>query len=197
MRVETTEKITQAAAELFLRHSYAAVSVDAIAERAGCTKVTVYQHFDSKERLLIEVLQWRLERRERELDTALQATGKGAVGVLALFEWMAVRTGGAEFPGCAFLKAAQEVGDAIGSVRGLVLEAKQLLRKRILGLLAGTGAEDPERTADALALLLEGAQSLSFIEHDSRPFVAARAAAAHLLGIEDGTRSARARRKRH
>ena len=196
MRPETTEKITAAAAELFLRHSYAAVSVDAIAERAGFTKVTVYQHFDSKESLLVQVLQWRMERRERQLDQLLKGESGGAAGVLAIFEWMAARTHGEEFPGCAFLKAAQEVGDAIASVRQVVLESKRLIRKRILGLLSGSGITDAERLADALALLLEGAQSLSFIEHHSRPFVAARAAAASLLKIDGDTPSTRARRKR-
>jgi TetR/AcrR family transcriptional regulator, mexJK operon transcriptional repressor len=48
--------ILAAARDLFLEHGLAAVSMDAIADRAGVSKATVYSHFGDKEDLLRAVL---------------------------------------------------------------------------------------------------------------------------------------------
>ncbi|HUX43722.1 MAG TPA: helix-turn-helix domain-containing protein, partial [Terracidiphilus sp.] len=52
----TSERILAAATELFSGSAYSAVSVDEIARQAGLTKMTVYQHFKSKEQLFLECL---------------------------------------------------------------------------------------------------------------------------------------------
>lgn len=46
-----TEQILKAARELFLSQGYGAVSMDEVANRAGVSKATVYNHFNSKEQL--------------------------------------------------------------------------------------------------------------------------------------------------
>lgn len=48
--------ISAAALEEFLAGGYSAVSVDAIASRAGVSKPTVYKHFGDKERLFLAVI---------------------------------------------------------------------------------------------------------------------------------------------
>lgn len=45
------EVILEAAANLFLKHGYAAASIEAIANSAGVSKVTIYNRFETKERL--------------------------------------------------------------------------------------------------------------------------------------------------
>src|SRR5208283_210235 len=44
------------ALSLFAEHGYAATTMDDIAEAAGVTKPLVYQHFDSKRALYLELL---------------------------------------------------------------------------------------------------------------------------------------------
>jgi AcrR family transcriptional regulator len=52
---ETREKILAAARDLFDAHGYDETSVDAVAERAGVAKATVFAHFTDKTNLLIAV----------------------------------------------------------------------------------------------------------------------------------------------
>src|ERR1700743_2647952 len=56
-RPEKTEKILEAASELFLEQGYGAVSMDQIARAAGVSKATVYAHFESKENLFAAIIQ--------------------------------------------------------------------------------------------------------------------------------------------
>jgi AcrR family transcriptional regulator len=55
-RTETRNRLLTAAAELFADHGIDAVSVDAVAEAAGRTSGAVYDHFGSKQGLLLALL---------------------------------------------------------------------------------------------------------------------------------------------
>lgn len=48
----TTERILQAALDLFLQQGIRKTSLDEIAERAGVTRMTVYRHFADREQLV-------------------------------------------------------------------------------------------------------------------------------------------------
>jgi TetR/AcrR family transcriptional regulator, regulator of autoinduction and epiphytic fitness len=54
---EKTVAILQAAIQEFLRHGYAATSMDKIAQAAKVSKATVYSHFEDKENLFNMVIQ--------------------------------------------------------------------------------------------------------------------------------------------
>ena len=49
--------ILDAAAELFITQGYGAVSMDAVAKRAGVSKATLYAHFGAKDRLFAAIIQ--------------------------------------------------------------------------------------------------------------------------------------------
>lgn len=176
-----TQKIIQSAADLFLGSGFSNVSMDLIAESAEITKVTVYQHFKSKEVLLLHCLRWRLESREGYLEAHFKGRVSSSTQVLEVFDWMAEKANKGNFHGCAFLKATSEMGGSIPEVREIALEAKRLIRKRMVAMLRSGGVTKPEVVGDSLALLLEGAQALSLIEQTSRPFKAARREAQNLL----------------
>ncbi len=155
--------------------------MDLIAEAAEVTKVTVYQHFKSKEVLLLHCLRWRLDSREGSLDAHFRGKAPSATQVLEVFDWLAQRSSKGNYHGCAFLKATQELGSTVPEVRGIALEAKRLMRKRLMTMLSNGGVPHPEQLSDTLALLIEGAQALSLIEQGTRPFKAARREAEHLI----------------
>ena len=56
--------LREAALRLFLDRGYDGTSMEAIAQAAGTTKVTVYTRFQSKEELFSSVLWWALQRRD-------------------------------------------------------------------------------------------------------------------------------------
>lgn len=180
-RLQTTQKIVESAADLFLHNGFHDVSMDLIADASAVTKVTVYQHFKSKEELLLHCLRWRLEHREGCLDSYFHDKPSSPLQVLDLFDWMTQKGEKGNFHGCAFLKATHEMSTTMPEVRGIALEAKRLIRKRVLKLLRNAGLSHCENLADGITLLLEGAQALSLVEQCNRPFKAARREAELLI----------------
>lgn len=67
------DRITDAAAELFLRRGYAQTSLRDIAAAAGIKAGSIYYHFDSKEALLADVLQRGIAVMEAAFDAAAEA----------------------------------------------------------------------------------------------------------------------------
>lgn len=177
----TTQKIIESAADLFLHNGFANVSMDLIASTAEITKMTVYEHFTSKEVLLLHCLRWRLEIREAYLDAHFRERTSSATQVLEIFEWMSEKANKGNYHGCAFLKATNEMAGSLPGVRVIAAEAKQLLRKRMVEMLRRAHVPNSAALGDTLALLLEGAQALSLIEQSVRPFKAARREAQNLL----------------
>lgn len=59
---DTLARLYQAAVELISEHGYTGTSVDAIVERAGVAKGTVYYHFKSKAELVKSLFENGLER---------------------------------------------------------------------------------------------------------------------------------------
>src|SRR5262245_34834703 len=55
------EGIMGAAYELFSRNGIRAVGIDAVIERAGVARMTLYRHFNSKEELVLAFLERREE----------------------------------------------------------------------------------------------------------------------------------------
>lgn len=68
--LSTTDKIVEAATELFASHGYVNTTLDDVAALAGFTKGAVYYYFRDKETLLLEVLK-RIE--VRSIDTSVAA----------------------------------------------------------------------------------------------------------------------------
>ncbi|GAC1677471.1 MAG: TetR/AcrR family transcriptional regulator [Steroidobacteraceae bacterium] len=186
----TKQKIIEAAAELFVRNGFGNVSMDAVAEAAGYTKVTIYQHVDSKENLLLDCLKWRLKKRELHLDEYFAERQASISNVLDIFRWLSSKSGTGSFHGCAFLKASSEMAATLPAVRTIALEAKRLLRARIIALLTQDGIPDADYVGDGLSLLFEGAQALSLLEQSPRAFEVARTIGAEWISFHQPARPA-------
>ncbi len=181
----TTARIVTTAADLFSGHAYADVSVDQIAERAGITKMTVYQHFRSKDELALECLRMRLRRREEKLDQFVSALRPGTEPLLAIFDWLEEGLDPKQFTGCSFVKAVNELSAVLPEVREIACEAKLKIRHRFSTLARLSGRQHPNELAQQLALLFEGAQSLALIEGSARPARTAKRMATLLLEFSE------------
>src|SRR3712207_5867039 len=73
--------ILDAAAELFLAHGFAAVSMDAVARQAGVSKATLYAHFPGKDALFAAMVAERCDRMAAEV-SALAEHGGGTEAAL-------------------------------------------------------------------------------------------------------------------
>jgi AcrR family transcriptional regulator len=107
---EVRERLVTAAYELFSRHGVQAVGVDAIIERSGVARQTLYRHFGSKQELVLAFLERReevwtygwlaAEVRRRERDP-----GRRLLAVFDVFDgWFR----DPDFEGCSFINVMLE-----------------------------------------------------------------------------------------
>jgi AcrR family transcriptional regulator len=69
--IEAHEKVLRAALDLFAKRGVEAASMDAIAQQSGVSKATIYNHWEDKEALLLEVMCFihGLDREREDVDT--------------------------------------------------------------------------------------------------------------------------------
>jgi AcrR family transcriptional regulator len=75
-RSESSEEVLRAAAELFMEFGFAATSIDAVADRLGCTKGRIYHHYRSKADLFFKVQVAAMTRLLDEIEPLARNTGK-------------------------------------------------------------------------------------------------------------------------
>jgi AcrR family transcriptional regulator len=191
-RGQARQRLLQTAAALFYARGIHAVGVDAIADHAGVTKRTLYQHFPSKDALIAEALAdrgttWRAwfaaELRRRAHDPAGQ--------LLAMFDVIGQGAATADFRGCRFVNAAAELPDVTHPARAVASAHKHAVLDLITALVAELDVAEPETLARQLKLLLEGAIATALVDPGPQPARDARTAAATLLDTHTRHRPSR------
>lgn len=181
------DDILKAALRLFLRDGFHATGIAAIMAEAGTTKMTLYSHFASKEALIAAALSLRDHLFRQWLFDRMTAIGgpDPKRQLLALFdalgEWIAgaAEPLGADFVGCAFVRAAGEFIAADQPIHRQAAAHKQAIVDRLTDLCRQAGL--PDVTARQLALLKEGAIAEAFVRGDAQAWKTARELAAHIL----------------
>ncbi len=152
------EHLVDTATQLFSRHGYRATGIDTILAEAGVAKMTLYNHFKSKDDLILASLRRSDEQTRAHLAQDIAARGGSArQRLLAVFEDLARWVEEPAFNGCLFIKAAADYPDARDPIHALAAEHKRLVRGFLEGLAREAGAEDPAALAWQLQLLFDGA----------------------------------------
>ena len=73
IRPHRSLRVLQAAEELIIEGGFAGLNLDAVVERAGCSKSTVYEFFGGKEGLLIALLEQLIEQFQQQIEDAIDA----------------------------------------------------------------------------------------------------------------------------
>ncbi|SOE71564.1 transcriptional regulator, TetR family [Burkholderia sp. D7] len=156
------EQLLDAAENLFYRDGIRAISVDAVVERAGVNKMSVYRQFSSKDDLVVAYLT-RMDTRFRERIEASIAKhpGQPAKALVQSITDLVERASNPDYRGCPFVNVACEFSDREHPARVSVAHNKQYLIARLLELSTAAGAADPQFLADSLALLVEGVYTAS------------------------------------
>jgi AcrR family transcriptional regulator len=179
----TRDKLIQAGHEIFYREGFLAVGLDRLLNEVGCSKQTFYNHFESKDDLIVAVIDehhrwWSSELRDR----IQRAAGPDARGqILAMFDVMDEIIHDPEYHGCIFINAAvefpQQHHPAHQSARQAKADSLALLTK----LSERAGAPDPIRLAEELDMLIEGALITRQVSPECDACVIARRAAETLM----------------
>ena len=153
------DRILQAAANLFYKKGIRAVSVDEIASEASTNKMTLYRHFASKDLLVAEYLRGLARRSDSVFAEAAVAHPRDAYAQLrTLIGRVGEILCGAGDRGCALANAAVEIPEKDHPARAVIEEHKTHQRERLQQLCKDAGFVEPQRVADELFLLLEGAR---------------------------------------
>jgi len=168
------ERILETADRLFYAQGIRAVGVDTIAAEIGISKRTLYNHFPSKDALIVAYLQ------RRNLPTP-PSEREPADLILRSFDRLERSFGSRDFRGCPFVNAVAELGDGEHEAKAVALEFKLGRQAWFHDLLLKLGLPAPELLAIQLAILVDGAIATNLVRGDPDMARAAKAAAISLL----------------
>ncbi|WP_299738364.1 TetR/AcrR family transcriptional regulator [uncultured Roseobacter sp.] len=173
------DRILDAANRLFYSEGIRAVSVDAIAARAGITKKTLYYHFKSKDDLIAAYLASRdqpnLALFRKWFD---EAEGELADKVEAIFLNLAQSAHHPKWKGCGFLRTAAELANMPGHPAMKVGAAhKKNFEAWLYEEFRARNSDDPHELSRHVVLLMDGAFSTVLVHHDPDYIVSAGRAA--------------------
>jgi AcrR family transcriptional regulator len=154
--VSPRARILAAAAELFLRHGIAGVSVGTIVREAATTKPTLYNHFASKDALVAEYLRESAKRFDAYWEKVEPPCS--ATALIELSMWLAEMADGLiDGWACRLPHAAAELKEKNHPARRVIKTFNALQRGRLTRLCRAAGLRHPSMLADALLLLFDGA----------------------------------------
>jgi AcrR family transcriptional regulator len=159
--------------------------MDDVAQAAKVTKVTVYQHFRSKNALLLDALRVRHAERQEGLARHIASTAQlpPAERLGSVFNWLYEYWTRENWRGCPFVNAVAEMAPEADAVRKLALESKVALRNSLQELAAAAEIPNPRKAANALLLLIEGATTMAMLEKNPKAAFRAKAAALSVLRL--------------
>lgn len=159
---DAQQHLLRAAADLFYKEGVRAVGVDAVVERAGVNKMSLYRQFSSKDDLVVAYLEQSDENFFARFDESLaRHPGEPRKQLVQYFDDLAGRASKEDYRGCPFVNVSAEFPDPSHPARVCVLNNKTRLMQRLNDLCAEAGARDPAELANGLALLIEGVYASS------------------------------------
>ncbi|HYA45696.1 MAG TPA: TetR/AcrR family transcriptional regulator [Acidimicrobiales bacterium] len=179
--VGARERILATAFRLFYAHGIRGVGVDAIIAESGVAKATFYKHFPSKDDLVLAYLDRADAAWMGALKLAAAAAGpKPREQLVGMFDALvaACRTTG--YHGCAFISTASEATPGT-AVHARAMAHKQAVNNWVQELAIAAGADEPDRLARGLTLLLDGGLSAGVLDADPGAAEAAQRAAGVLV----------------
>ncbi|BAN47816.1 TetR/AcrR family transcriptional regulator [Metapseudomonas resinovorans] len=174
------EQLVSTALALFYRDGFHATGIDRILAESGVAKMTLYNHFKSKDELIIAALESRFAPAAERMARAF-AELPPRDAILRVFDGLDEWLRQDEFCGCAFINAAAEFHRRDHPVHQLAASYKAATQDYFRGALERLGVVQPERLARQLQYLMEGAVSMAHIEGPADQALDARDAAEQLL----------------
>jgi AcrR family transcriptional regulator len=153
------ERILAAAYDLFSRHGIRAVGIDAIIEKSGVARMTLYRHFTCKEQLVLAFLEqrarfWAGSWLQAEIMHRAETPRERLLAIFDVFgEWFRVEG----FEGCTFINVMLETPDRDDKVRRASVDYLGKIREFLAQLAGEAGIRDRDGFARKWHLLMKGA----------------------------------------
>ncbi len=177
------QALIEAAIRLFCRQGIAASGIDAVISHSGVARMTLYNHFGSKDGLLAAALEeegaaWRAWFFAR----LAQVEGAPKTRLLAIFDALGEWFAREDYFGCALMNAVAEYRNQNPVVLKVTQAHKRPVLEYIGALCEAAGAADAKALASQIDLLMDGAIVKALVGRDARPAQEARIIAEALLG---------------
>ena len=184
MRPSKRQELVEKALTIFYSGGFHATGMDTLSSEVGISKTSVYNHFRTKEDLILAVLRLRDENFRNWLFRRMEELSDDPAGQLitmfdALGEWFKQP----EFKGCMFIKASSEYQDRDHPIHQQSAEHKRLLQRHLEQLASEAKFQNPGQLVRQLLLLKEGAIVTAHLGHTENPALDAKTAAENLLAL--------------
>ena len=186
----TRDRIVAAANKLFYDDGIRSVSVDAVAEKAGVTKRTLYYHFKSKDDLIAAYLEGRDQPNLTLFKKWFDETGGGLPAkVQAIFANLARSARHPKWRGCGFLRTSAELANMPGHPAIKIGAAhKKKFESWLQAEFEAAKFQQPALLARHIALLLDGSFATVLLHRDPAYMEAAGLAAHQLVSAAKSVR---------
>lgn len=163
--------LIRTASALFRRKGYDGVGVTDILAVTGLPKGSLYHHFPAgKEQLAVEAVRWAGQKVTNLIDDSFKEAASFALGAAALCRAVTdLSLQGGRVSGCPVLSIAH-AGDDKPILRQAGVEVLSGWIARIAGHAGRLGENNPDGTAEDLAISLQGAWALALIRQDISSF---------------------------
>ena len=176
MPTNTRQRLIDAARHRFYRDGFRNVGIDAIIDEVGISKTAFYKHFQSKDDLMIAVLDGVgdfLNQQFRQM--VKDRGGSSAVGQLrALLDVVRSVMEDEAFHGCIFVNAVMEFPVLHDPVHQSAIRHKRALEEFVYELAERGNAADPQFLAQELCMVIEGTYVSRSITGDPAAITIAR-----------------------
>jgi AcrR family transcriptional regulator len=152
------ERILDTAYELFSRHGIRAVGVDAIIQRSGVARMTLYRHFASKDALVLAFLErrekrWTQDWLQHEVERRAVDPRERLLAIFDVFdEWFQRE----DFEGCSFINVLLEITDPQSELHRASASYLARIRAFVEELAIEAGVADPGALAHKWHILMKG-----------------------------------------
>ena len=178
------QKILQVSTDLFQTRGINSTGVDTIVAVAGTTKMTLYKYFETKEELILAVLQQSHQDFQNWMNEKLGGLGGSPnEKIEKLFEFIEEWVTSPSFTGIAFIKASAEFPNEENRIHQLSSQQSREFRQFITKLAQDANIKDAEGLALQLSILFEGAVQAEQIKRGSGAIKSAKKAAKTLIDI--------------
>lgn len=159
MIVKTRQRLIDAGLKRFYRDGFRNVGIDQILSDVEISKTAFYKHFESKEDLMLAVLEDHDRWMQDTFRTMVRERGGDSPeGQLrALFDVVDSILESSDFQGCIFVNVSMEFPLLHEPAHVAAAKSKQSMEEIVCEIARQAGAIDPRALAQELCLVMEGA----------------------------------------
>lgn len=182
----TREKLLRAAVDLFARNGFHAIGLDVVIDAAGVSKQTFYNHFESKDELVLAALEHRRESESKLFERLfVDLAGRDPraqlyANVDVIQAWFTQP----EWRGCICIRAAAEFPSPAEPAHRFAASWFEQNRQQQQYLATLAGAADPMKLSTQIMTIIEGVINVRHISGSESGVAGARELLHQLLDRE-------------